>query len=67
MRNLVSRLAGLPVVSMLASRDHPLGIDLAGHDGVRLDHLQLAPLAPQDLAAIAGTDSAVPDDRPAAT
>jgi DNA-binding CsgD family transcriptional regulator/tetratricopeptide (TPR) repeat protein len=52
-RSLVSRLAGLPVVWMFASRDDPAGFDLAGHDGVRVDHIQLAPLAPQDLAAMA--------------
>jgi DNA-binding CsgD family transcriptional regulator/tetratricopeptide (TPR) repeat protein len=64
LRNLVSRLAGLPVVWMFASRDDPLGIDLAGHDGVRLDHIQLAPLAPQDLAAMARDRlGRVPDER----
>jgi predicted ATPase len=45
LRSLVSRLAGLPVVWMFASRDDPVGIDLAGHDSVGLEHIQLAPLA----------------------
>jgi len=44
-RSLVSRLAGLPVVRMFASRDDPVGIDLAGHDHVGIEHIQLAPLA----------------------
>ena len=44
-RSLVSRLAGLPVVWMFASRDDAAGIDLAGHDHVGIEHIQLAPLA----------------------
>ena len=30
LRSLLSRLVGLPVVWMFASRDDPIGIDLAG-------------------------------------
>ena len=45
LRSLVSRLAGLPVVWMFASRDDRVGVDLAGHDSVRLEHVQLAPLS----------------------
>src|ERR1700722_9627002 len=53
LRSLLSRLAGLPVVWMLASRDDLIGIDLAGHDIVRREYLRLAPLTTQDLAAMA--------------
>src|ERR1700691_693902 len=53
LRSLVSRLAGQPVVWIFASRDDPVGIDLAGHDIVRREYLQLAPLTTQDLAAMA--------------
>ncbi len=64
LRSLLSRLAGLPVVWMFASRDDSIGIDLAGHDIVRREYLQLAPLAAQDLAAIARDRlGRVPDER----
>src|ERR1700729_1246727 len=64
LRSLVSRLAGLPVVWMLASRDNPIGIDLASHDILRREHLQLAPLTTQDLAAMARDRlGRVPDER----
>jgi DNA-binding CsgD family transcriptional regulator len=64
LRSLLSRLAGLPVVWMFASRDNPIGIDLAGHDNVRLEHVQLAPLTTQDLAAMARDRlGRVPDER----
>jgi DNA-binding CsgD family transcriptional regulator/tetratricopeptide (TPR) repeat protein len=53
LRSLLSRLAGLPVVWMFASRDDPIGIDLAGHDIIRREYLQLAPLTTQDVAAMA--------------
>src|SRR3984957_154047 len=53
LRSLLSRLAGLPVVWMFASRDDPIGIDLAAHDIVRSEYLRLAPLTTQDLAAMA--------------
>jgi DNA-binding CsgD family transcriptional regulator len=64
LRSLLSRLASLPVVWMFASRDDPVGIDLAGHDSVHLEHVQLAPLAAQDLAAMARDRlGRVPDER----
>jgi DNA-binding CsgD family transcriptional regulator len=64
LRSLLSRLAGLPVVWMLASRDDSIGIDLTGHDIVRREYLQLAPLATQDLAAMARDRlGRVPDER----
>ena len=60
----MSRLAGLPVVWMFASRDDRVGIDLAGHDIVRREHIQLAPLTTQDLAAMARDRlGRVPDER----
>src|SRR5580700_4043164 len=43
LRSLLSRLAGLPVVWMFASRD----------DIIRREYLQLAPLTTQDVAAMA--------------
>ena len=64
LRSLLSRLAGLPVVWMFASRDHHVGIDLAGHDIIRREYLQLAPLTTQDLAAMARDRlGRVPDER----
>ena len=60
----MSRLAGLPVVWMFASRDDRIGIDLAGHDIVRREHIQLPPLSTQDLAAMARDRlGRVPDKR----
>jgi DNA-binding CsgD family transcriptional regulator len=53
LRSLVSRLIGLPVVWLLASRDDAVGADLTGHEVIRVEHLRLAPLKPPDLAAIA--------------
>src|ERR1700678_1676841 len=65
LRSMASRLAGLPVVWIFASRDDPTGIDLAGCDVVRREHLRLAPLTTQDLAAMArGRLGRVPDARP---
>jgi DNA-binding CsgD family transcriptional regulator/tetratricopeptide (TPR) repeat protein len=64
LRSLVSRLAGLPVVWMFASREDSIGIDLAGHDIGRREYLQLAPLTTQDLAAMARDRlGRVPDER----
>ena len=42
-RSLMSRLAGQAVVWVFASRDDLTGIDLAGHDVVRREYLQLVP------------------------
>jgi DNA-binding CsgD family transcriptional regulator/tetratricopeptide (TPR) repeat protein len=64
LRSLLSRLAGLPVVWMFASRDDPIRIDLSGQDIVRFEHVQLAPLTTQDLAAMARDRlGRVPDER----
>ena len=64
LRSLVSRLAGQSVVWIFASRDAPVGIDLAGHDVVRREYLQLAPLTTSDLAAMARDRlGRVPDER----
>jgi len=64
LRSLVSRLVGLPVVWMFASRDDAIGIDLTGYDIVPHEYLQLAPLATQDLAAMARDRlGRVPDER----
>jgi DNA-binding CsgD family transcriptional regulator len=64
LRSLLSRLVGLPVVWMFASRDDFTGTELAGCDVVRHEHLQLAPLATQDLAAMARDRlGRVPDER----
>jgi DNA-binding CsgD family transcriptional regulator/tetratricopeptide (TPR) repeat protein len=56
LRVLISRLTGLPAVWVLASRDASpgdLGPDLAGHAGVRVEHIRLPPLSAADLVAIA--------------
>ena len=64
LRSLVSRLAGLPVVWVFASRDDLSGIDLAGYDVVRREYLQLVPLTTSDLAAMARDRlGRVPDER----
>ena len=52
-RTLVSRLIGLPVVWLLASRDGNVGADLADYDQVRVERLRLGPLSTQDLADMA--------------
>jgi DNA-binding CsgD family transcriptional regulator len=62
-RSLVSRLAGLPVVWVLAGRDG-LGAGLTGRDLARAEHFRLAPLSTPDLAAIAQDRlGRVPDER----
>jgi DNA-binding CsgD family transcriptional regulator len=64
LRSLLSRLAGQPVVWMFASRDDSIGIDLTACDVVRREHLELTPLATQDLAAMARDRlGRVPDER----
>jgi DNA-binding CsgD family transcriptional regulator/tetratricopeptide (TPR) repeat protein len=63
-RTLVSRLIGLPVMWLLASRDDNLGGDFVSHDQVHVEHLRLAPLSTSDLAAIVQDRlGRVPDDR----
>jgi DNA-binding CsgD family transcriptional regulator len=64
LRSLVSRLGGLPVVWIFASREDPSGADLAGYDVVRREYLQLVPLTSSDLAAMARDRlGRVPDER----
>jgi DNA-binding CsgD family transcriptional regulator len=64
LRCLMSRLAGLPVVWMLASRDDDIGIELAGPGLVRREFLELGPLTMPDLAAMARDRlGRVPDER----
>jgi predicted ATPase len=63
-RALVSRLTGLPVVWLLASRDDNVGTDLTGYDRLRVEHVRLGPLSTPDLAAIAQDRlGRVPDER----
>ncbi len=50
-RTLLSRLLGLPVVWLLATRED--GAEVLGPVQTRLEHISLAPLTPVDLAAIA--------------
>jgi DNA-binding NarL/FixJ family response regulator len=63
-RMLVSRLVGLPVVWLLASRDDNVLDDLASPDTAQVDHVRLAPLSTSDLTAIAQDRlGRMPDDR----
>jgi predicted ATPase len=63
-RALVSRLTGLPVVWLLASRDENLSHDLTSDDRNRVEHLRLGPLSTPDLAAIAQDRlGRIPDER----
>jgi DNA-binding CsgD family transcriptional regulator len=63
-RMLLSRLLGLPVVWLLASRDDDPRADLVGLDVSRVEHVRLAPLSGLDLAAVAHDRlGAVPDTR----
>ena len=64
LRMLISRLIGLPVVWLLASRDSGVFSDLGGHERVRTEHVQLAPLSGTDIAALAMDRlGRVPDER----
>jgi DNA-binding CsgD family transcriptional regulator len=53
LRLLFSRLIGLPVVWLLASRDEDVIADVAGQDQVGGEHIRLAPLGAEDIVAIA--------------
>jgi DNA-binding CsgD family transcriptional regulator len=53
LRMVTSRLIGLPVVWVLAGHDDDLGTDLLGPGRVGAEHIRLAPLETEDLAAIA--------------
>lgn len=64
LRSVVSRLIGLPVVWLLASRNGDVGADLTGHEVIRVERLRLGPLQPEDLVAIAQDRlGRVPDER----
>ena len=64
LRTLISRLIGLPVVWLLASRDDDRFRDLSGHERVRTEQVRLAPLSSTDIAAMAMDRlGRVPDER----
>jgi DNA-binding CsgD family transcriptional regulator/tetratricopeptide (TPR) repeat protein len=64
LRMLFSRLIGLPVVWLLASRAEDVTADVEGHEHIRTERIQLAPLAAEDIAAIAADRLGGPlDDR----
>lgn len=64
LRMLISRLIGLPVVWLLASRDRDRFRDLGGHERVRTEHLQLTSLSGTDITALAMDRlGRVPDER----
>ncbi len=64
LRTVISRLIGLPVVWLLASRDGGLLRDLGGHERVRTEHFQLTPLSGTDITALAMDRlGRVPDER----
>jgi len=54
LRTLVSRLVGLPVVWVFASRETGLEDDFACCDPIRVEEIRLGPLAASDVVAIAG-------------
>src|ERR1700737_620714 len=53
LRALISRLVGLPVVWVLASRSEDLGLAVSATDVVGVEHIRLGPLADTDIAEIA--------------
>ncbi|MFE2960084.1 helix-turn-helix transcriptional regulator [Nocardia tengchongensis] len=53
LRTVISRLAGLPVVWVLAGREELLFGQLTGSEGVRLEQIRLQPLETGDLVAMA--------------
>ena len=64
LRTLISRLIGLPVVWLLASRDDDQFRELGGHERVRAEHVQLTPLSGTDITALAMDRlGRVPDER----
>ena len=61
---LFSRLIGLPVAWVLASRDEDALEDVASFDQVRAQRIQLAPLDAEDIAAIAAAEQGHRPHRP---
>jgi DNA-binding CsgD family transcriptional regulator len=53
LRALISRLAGRPVVWVLASRSDDVGVTVSGADIVGVEHIRLGPLTPEAIAEIA--------------
>jgi DNA-binding CsgD family transcriptional regulator/tetratricopeptide (TPR) repeat protein len=53
LRALISRLAGRPVLWVLASRSDDIGLTVSGADVVGVEHIRLGPLAHRDIADIA--------------
>jgi len=62
LRMLLSRLIGLPVVWLLASRDDTVLAELASYGQARIEHVRLAPLQADDIAAIAADRLGHPPD-----
>jgi DNA-binding CsgD family transcriptional regulator len=63
-RALLSRMLGLPVVWLLASREDDPRAGLVGFEVPRVEHIRLAPLSSPDLTAIAHDRlGSVPDTR----
>src|SRR5271156_5853394 len=52
-RALISRLVGVPVVWVLASRSDDVGLAVSAADVVGVEHIRLGPLAQGDIAEIA--------------
>lgn len=64
LRTVISRLIGLPVVWLLASRDGGMFRDLGGHERVRTEHVELTALSGTDIVALAMDRlGRVPDER----
>src|SRR5271155_4318524 len=53
LRALISRLVGVPVVWVLASRSEDVGLAVSAADVVGVEHIRLGPLAQGDIAEIA--------------
>jgi DNA-binding CsgD family transcriptional regulator len=53
LRALISRLVGIPVVWVLASRSDDVGLAVSAADSVEVEHIRLGPLAESAIADIA--------------
>jgi DNA-binding CsgD family transcriptional regulator len=53
LRTLISRLVGIPVVWVLASRSDDIGLVVSAADSVEVEHIRLGPLADPAIADIA--------------